>query len=512
MRLISLLPLLLLLNHTIAQEIIHTSIVPWLPGRLTASGDHLFFISADDNTSNGLWRTNGLVSETEPIGSTHEISGARSLIDYNGSLFFLCHTDEYGIELWKTSGNGQNASLVKDLNPGDGGIINNNDLHYIAATTEGVIFTCNFNGPQVWFSDGTDEGTTLLLDECDAVHLFEWKNEVYFYQTNPPSGLYKTNGTPATKTLIKNNATPVYINNFYQNLASTEDYIFFINISYDGNGIGTGELWKSDGSPGGTEKVIALEEKTFGGTQRRLWGNSNILFFVGYQDATGAEPWISDGTSGGTILLSDISGGDRSSFPKYFTESNGMVYFIANKQLYKTDGTRQGTEKALIGSRDIDRLTSNEQLIHFEDEDRVWQLNPESGISKKISTLTGPISFDDPVYFKNFLFFSDEGKLYKFDLTSLVGINNSLDNSKNRFQVYPNPFTNKVFIENSSQLKNLGYSVEILSLDGKRKGSFSNMDSKKQSLNLEKLSPGLYIFNIKDPTGIATQMVVKTLK
>jgi ELWxxDGT repeat protein len=74
---------------------------------------------------------------------------------------------------------------------------------------------------------------------------------------------------------------------------------------------------------------------------------------LGNDGVTGCEPWYSDGTPTGTGLLRDIrpgaedsllSGGDFVSVPE-----RGLVFFdatdaYANYELWRTDGTRTGTE------------------------------------------------------------------------------------------------------------------------------------------------------------------------
>jgi ELWxxDGT repeat protein len=77
------------------------------------------------------------------------------------------------------------------------------------------------------------------------------------------------------------------------------------------------------------------------------------LFFVANNGTTGLEPWVSDGTLGGTSLLRDIWSGANSSFASgcptcnaislgpvvYFSASNG----VGGSQLWRSDGTVAGT-------------------------------------------------------------------------------------------------------------------------------------------------------------------------
>ena len=76
----------------------------------------------------------------------------------------------------------------------------------------------------------------------------------------------------------------------------------------------------------------------------------NLLF--GADDGVhGWELWASDGTAAGTQLVVDICPGICSSFAEGFVRMNGFVYFFARSDdsslpdLWKTDGTREGTER-----------------------------------------------------------------------------------------------------------------------------------------------------------------------
>ena len=75
--------------------------------------------------------------------------------------------------------------------------------------------------------------------------------------------------------------------------------------------------------------------------------NGTVYFSA--SDAThGDELWKSDGTSSGTVLVSDIDPGTVSSHPRNLTVVGNTVFFAANDgthgiELWKTDGTTAGT-------------------------------------------------------------------------------------------------------------------------------------------------------------------------
>ena len=78
------------------------------------------------------------------------------------------------------------------------------------------------------------------------------------------------------------------------------------------------------------------------------------MLFTAVADIYGREPWISDGTPDGTMMLRDIAPGALNSNPGInndvgFTVLGNHAYFAANDfvhgtELWTTDGTTEGTQ------------------------------------------------------------------------------------------------------------------------------------------------------------------------
>ena len=129
------------------------------------------------------------------------------------------------------------------------------------------------------------------------------------------------------------------------------------------------ELWKSDGTVGGTVKV-----EDFKLLRSMIWAD-NVLYFLADDGINGPELWKSDGTASGTSLIKDIRDGLEGSAPSNLTSVNGIIYFIADdgihgKELWKSDGTEGGTVivKDIItsgGSSNPGLLTAVEGTLFF---------------------------------------------------------------------------------------------------------------------------------------------------
>ena len=98
-------------------------------------------------------------------------------------------------------------------------------------------------------------------------------------------------------------------------------------------------IWATDGTLAGTIQISP--DIKFGDE----WGLLNgKIIFGGSTAATGSEVYISDGTPGGTSLVSDIVPGTASSNPSEFVLLGSYLYFTAEtptqgRELWKTNGT-----------------------------------------------------------------------------------------------------------------------------------------------------------------------------
>lgn len=203
-------------------------------------------------------------------------------------------------------------------------------------------------GDEVWLTDGTIEhtrrGTALeyVDEDVDPVAA----NGVVFF-LGDYDALWRTDGTAAGTYAIASNV---------QQLHATPSRLFFVA---DSSAFGA-ELWVTDGTLGGTYMVKDIRTGREGSLPDpyddfdlvfQTLGDS-IVFAAG-DGVHGVEPWISDGTEAGTLLLRDVAPGEASSMlPAFDREvsaaAGGFAYFVADdgahgRELWRTDGTANGT-------------------------------------------------------------------------------------------------------------------------------------------------------------------------
>ena len=110
------------------------------------------------------------------------------------------------------------------------------------------------------------------------------------------------------------------------------------------------------------------------------------LYFEATSESTGREIWVSNGKENETYLLKDINPGNNSGIQTSFSETsviiNNTLYFIASDgisdgEIWKTDGTHDGTEKVTdFLNSNISKLTLIGENFYFliknNDSLQVW--------------------------------------------------------------------------------------------------------------------------------------------
>ena len=269
----------------------------------------------------------------------------------NETLFFTAGTGLYGVELWKYESG--TASLVKDIKPGrESSMLSeltnvNGTLYFVA--DDGT------NGKELWQSNGTPESTVMVEDirpgsvGSSPSDLTDCNGTLYFNASDGINGyrLWKSvDGTSAGTDIV---STKVYGSEFIW----VNGTVLFSGFEWDATfNYVENELWKTDGTEDGTVLVKDVETGPDSGEPEYLTNVNGTVYFAGRNDysygITGVELWKSDGTTDGTVRVKDIAPGALASFPQNLTNINGVLYFSADdqssgKELWKSDGTESGT-------------------------------------------------------------------------------------------------------------------------------------------------------------------------
>src|SRR6266851_8739515 len=228
--------------------------------------------------------------------------------------------------------------------------------------------------------------------------------------------LWRTDGTRGGTSMVKDinlgsgGSNP-------QNLVDFNGTLFFAAD----DGTHGSELWSSDGSDAGTSLIKDINPSGGSGPSflTSLFGT---LYFTAFDGVNASDLWKSDGTSTGTVLVSNVS------VPEDFTGSGGIVYFRTSRGLYRTDGTAAGTVLLAPVGNVQNMVDFNGRLMFFANDgtngDEPWTSNGTPAgtfMVKDINPFGNSVyEFARPVVIGSVMYFSvsTPGGLYQTDGTS----------------------------------------------------------------------------------------------
>ncbi len=376
-----------------------------VPRGLSVMDDALFFSAhvAEGSEERSVWKSDGTLSGTIRIPNAKTNCDidmvCYDMANLNNLIYFYGGDQEHGYELWRTDGTLTGTMLIKDINPGSGssGIV---QLKNVSGTLYFFAYD-GIHGYELWKSDGTSDGTLLVKD------------------INP--------GSSSSPDAFGESTTVDMGNKLY----------FKAN-----DGIHGYELWKSDGTPDGTQMVKDIRPGLYGSTPVYLTRYDEELFFYAIDDIHGRELWKSDGTTYGTTMVKDTRPGSEglrnlcAVLGQIGPIHQGYLYYEASsqtdRQLWRTDGTEAGTTYVMDLAPETDlqpgctrRHTSINNLLYVyryvDGQNGIWK---SDGVSSPTLIVTGvsPVWSRNPLlddFINNTYFFSANSNSYGNELWAI---------------------------------------------------------------------------------------------
>ncbi|MFK7742829.1 MAG: hypothetical protein AB8H80_21135 [Planctomycetota bacterium] len=322
---------------------------PFLP---LANGQFLM-AATDDANGRELWTTDGTASGTQllvDLSPGLPGSDPSQFVELTPGVYvFVATRSDVGRELWRTDGTAAGTFLLSDVRPGPASSFPANPTRVgnrIAFQADDGV-----HGVEVWLTDGTTAGTQMLMDivpgpgsigqaYSELVARGTGGDFVFQVRVGGLWQLWASNGTPGGTMALQTFGS---LSTSLGQLTTYGNMVLFRGRTAIGN---PPTVWVSDGTQGGTLSLGLEHSGAFQAT-------SGYAYIRGYEPSTGYELWRTDGTVGGTQPVVELipGGGFFGNADIWFLGElvGGDVAFLARDTtghgLYRSDGTATGTAR-----------------------------------------------------------------------------------------------------------------------------------------------------------------------
>lgn len=393
------------------------------PGPMLTFGNQALF--AANNGTNGfeLWVTDGTTDGTVLLKDINAGAGNSNPNNFfiHDNIVYFNATDGNGTELWRTDGTTGGTQLVKDINPGAAGsfpssFVSAGDQFFFSATTA-------TDGTELWVSDGSSAGTKQVINFAGAasgtapgvglIAALGDSGSVVFLANNGALGfeLWKSDGTAAGTTLVMD-IEPGATGSTPTQMTTVGDLVYFVaNTTASGS-----ELWVTDGTEAGTHIVSDIGP---GNT-----GSAAVIFEVldingAPEDLALSAATIAENSANGTVvglLSANDPDGDTLTFS--LTDDAGGRFTINGNQLvvagslnFEAAASHQVTVQVSDGAGGTSSQTFNITVTNVNEAPTGLALSSGSiAESAAVGSTVGTLSATDP-----------EGNALSFTLTDNAG-------------------------------------------------------------------------------------------
>jgi ELWxxDGT repeat protein len=280
------------------------------PRILGVLGSKLLFTAEPESIRRGLWATDGTTAGTLELLTPPNPGDAvgyyqDDFIVFGGQAFVPCYTSATGSELCRTDGTRAGTSVI-DFVPGAG----SGSPSSLVVLGAQLVFTMSTpaTGRELWTSDGTLAGTSLVVEL-----------------------------QPGTSDGVR-----------FDPIVPMDGSLYFVASR---GFTSSEEVWKTDGTAQGTVRVADILPPGFPGSYSISMSSGGVLgnrlVFAAFDGVTGLEPWVTDGTAAGTLLLRDVEPEKSRAEVYEMLGFQGGVYLTVNDtqgtKLWRSDGTAAGT-------------------------------------------------------------------------------------------------------------------------------------------------------------------------
>ncbi|HXU33524.1 MAG TPA: hypothetical protein VN851_23390, partial [Thermoanaerobaculia bacterium] len=413
-----------------------------LPELFLAGGGKVFFSTRPTFSTDELWTSDGTAAGTRRLVQRVDEDNRLGLVlgaIVGGRAFLTLDDEVHGNEPWVTDGTPVGTRLIADLDPNqDGGSFpqvlrpGGGRCYFLAnfdrlgsatelwssdGTAAGTVFAHRFDDSQIssaifvasadlgsrialiagtgfkfaeiWISDGT-EGGTFRLDNVDLRPTGKFRaigNRLFFEAVDQDHAaeLWTTDGTAAGTVRLTDFANTFPFPDENQNDAFRALGSRLVFLAADP--LGRLEPWLSDGTIGGTRRLAevypALVASFFELSSEIVEAGGKHFYVSGEESEVGTEPalWVTDLTAGGTHKVGALrdSGGNISFETGLFALGGRALLFYHStfeNGFWSSDGSSlvfgaQGAGRG-FGSNGLEPRLWNGRLVYPGEDDRLY--------------------------------------------------------------------------------------------------------------------------------------------
>jgi ELWxxDGT repeat protein len=355
---------------------------------LTAAGSHLFFVSNQQ-----VWATDGIAAP-QPVAQV----GLGGVAKPEGNqLYFVGHDATHGTQIWVSDGTAAGSRPVTGFTNPQPFTFDEFADYLTADGVEAVgghlvFFATDGTHPvTLWSTDGTPQSTAALCPgNCDVVpytaRLARVGQRAVFAaeSTIGPGPVWSTDGTPAG-TFSLSGCLPD---------CGPQSHLLAVGgKAYFAGTRSFNSLWQTDGTAAGTAVVKAIAPVVVfgdGNPEMVQLGKRLVVVTSTSGPQSPSQLTVTDGTAAGTRQLTGPQDVGDSSFPSGFSALGSQAFFIANSQLWTSQGTA-ATTVPVPGAPATDAVASTfattGSVFFFSGDAQVWRTDGTAAGTRQLTQL-----------------------------------------------------------------------------------------------------------------------------